>query len=98
MTVQASGFFSLSQRKDDEPTPRGAIGELPEIVPAEQWINTAWSLAEDETWTRETAALPAAGGPSRRLLVARKTAGRTAPAGVELLEAWRYLLEQPPSP
>lgn len=52
----------------------------------------AWSLDDDDTWRRETDALLAAGAPARRLLVARETASRTPPPGIQLVEAWRYLL------
>ncbi len=61
----------------------------------EAWINVAWSLADDETWRRETAGLIEPEGPVRRVLVARETAGRVAPAGIELVEAWRFLAKQP---
>jgi predicted AAA+ superfamily ATPase len=55
------------------------------------WVNTAWSLSDDETWHRERAALQRPGGPSQRLLVARETAGRVPPRGAKVIEAWRYL-------
>ena len=61
----------------------------------EAWTNTTWSLADYETWRRETAGITAAGGPARRVLVAREIAGRNALPGIELVEAWRYLLEKP---
>lgn len=57
----------------------------------EAWINTAWSLSDEETWRRECAALQRPGGPSVRLLVAREPAGRVAPAEIRVVEAWRYL-------
>jgi len=63
----------------------------------EVWINTAWSLADEDTWRRETAALAQPGGPDRRVLAVRETAGRVAPPGVELVEAWRYLAQPPPA-
>jgi len=69
-------------------------GEIDLVVgssSAEAWVNSAWSLADADTWQREVAALQQPGGPARRLLVAREIAGRTAPPGVELIEAWRYL-------
>ncbi|MCK6553750.1 ATP-binding protein [Candidatus Binatia bacterium] len=58
---------------------------------AEAWVNTAWSLSEDETWRRECAAIQRPGGPQTRWLIARETAGRAAPAGVRVADAWRYL-------
>jgi predicted AAA+ superfamily ATPase len=70
-------------------------GEIDLVVgqpTAEAWINTAWSLADEDTWRRESGALQAKGAPARRFLVARETAGRQPPAGVKLVEAWRYLL------
>src|SRR5437016_11599712 len=30
----------------------------------EAWVNTAWSLSDDETWQREAAALERPGGPA----------------------------------
>ena len=73
----------------------GEIDLVVGLQPTEAWINTAWSLADDDTWSREIAGLSSAGGPARRVLVARETAGRTAPAGIELREAWRHLLAPP---
>lgn len=57
----------------------------------EAWVNTAWSLSEDTTWRREAAAIRRAGGPKQRLLITREPAGRRAPPGVRILDAWRYL-------
>jgi len=58
---------------------------------AEVWVNTAWSLSEEETWHRESAAIQREGGPRQRILVARETAGRRAPRGIAIAEAWRFL-------
>ncbi|PWU13621.1 MAG: ATPase [Verrucomicrobia bacterium] len=58
---------------------------------AEAWINTAWSLSDEDTWQRELRALQRPGGPTTRVLVARETAGRVAPQGTRIIEAWRYL-------
>jgi predicted AAA+ superfamily ATPase len=55
------------------------------------WISTAWSLSEEETWNREKASLQRTGGPAERILVARETAGRRAPKGCRIVEAWEYL-------
>jgi hypothetical protein len=74
----------------------GGPAEIDLVVGADQaeaWINTAWSLSDEPTWQRECAALRRPGGPDARLLVARETAGREAPAGARVIEAWRYLLE-----
>ena len=65
----------------------------------EQLINVAYSVAAQETWSREIAALEH--GRTRfprakRLLVAHEHAFRTPPAGVDVVDAWRYLLGGPP--
>jgi predicted AAA+ superfamily ATPase len=73
----------------------GEIDLVVGLQAAEAWINTAWSLADEDTWKREIAGLGAASAPPRRLLVARETAGRTAPPGIELAEAWSYLAHPP---
>lgn len=90
-------FLHHRRQRDDLGYVAGA-SEIDLVVGAsapEAWINTTWSLADDETWQRESASIAAIGGPARRLLVARESAGRKAPLGVELVEAWRYLLEKP---
>jgi len=71
---------------------RGEIDLVVGISGAEEWVNTTWSLSDDETWQRETSALQASGAPPLRSLVVRETAGRRAPAGIRIIEAWRYLL------
>jgi predicted AAA+ superfamily ATPase len=65
----------------------------------EQLINVAYSVAAQETWSREIAALEH--GRTRfprakRLLVTHEHAFRTPPAGVDVVDAWRYLLGAPP--
>jgi hypothetical protein len=59
---------------------------------AEAWVSTAWSVTEEETWRRESAILQRHGGPSEHILVTRECAGRRAPDGCKIVEAWRYLL------
>ncbi len=58
----------------------------------ELWVNSAWSLGDDDTWQREMVALQRPKGPERRLLITREPANRVAPKGTEIIEAWRYLL------
>ena len=61
----------------------------------EQLINVAWSVSRAETWQRETAALEAAAARfprAARVLVAHEHTKRPAPAGIQIVDAWRYLL------
>jgi hypothetical protein len=58
------------------------------------WVNTAWSLTDDETWKREEAAIMREGKPDTRTLVVRESANRRAPAGVAIVNAWRFLLNK----
>ena len=93
-----NAVFLHHRRQRDDLGYIAGTGEIDLVVGAsapEAWINTTWSLADDETWRRETSGITAAGGPARRVLVAREIAGRTAPPGIELVEAWRHLLEKP---
>ena len=66
----------------------------------EQLINVAYSVSQARTWEREIAALEegAARFPrAERVLVAHERTSRKPPAGVEVVDAWRYLLAaQPP--
>ena len=61
----------------------------------QELINVALSLAETATWQREIEALvkaaPAA-PHARRTLVAHESGGRAAPRGIDIVDAWRYLL------
>jgi len=64
----------------------------------EQLINVAHSVTAPRTWAREIAALEqgAARFPrAKRLLVAHEHAARTPPAGIQVTDAWRYLLGTP---
>ena len=64
----------------------------------EQLINVAYSVTASRTWAREIAALEqgAARFPeAKRLLVAHEHATRTPPAGIQVMDAWRYLLDAP---
>jgi predicted AAA+ superfamily ATPase len=90
-----NAVFLHHRRQRDDLAYLGGAGEVDLVVGATQpeaWINSAWSLADDATWQRESAALTESGAPARRVLVARETGGRAPPPGVELVEAWRYLL------
>jgi len=64
----------------------------------EQLINVAYSVTAPRTWAREIAALEqgAARFPkAKRLLVAHEHATRKPPAGIQVMDAWRYLLDVP---
>jgi len=92
-----NAVFLHHRRQRDDLGYVGGSGEVDLVVGAaspEAWINTAWSLADDDTWERETAALAGEGAPPLRVLVARETAGREPPPGIHLREAWRYLLAE----
>lgn len=61
----------------------------------EQLINVCWSVARAETWEREIGALEwAAARYPRvpRVLVTHAHSTRKAPSGIQVTEAWRYLL------
>lgn len=63
-------------------------------------INVAYSVTDPETWARETAALEWAAARSRgapRTLVVHEGGTRTPPAGIQVVEAWRYLLGAAPA-
>lgn len=65
---------------------------------SEALINVALSVTAQSTWEREVGALTwaAARRPrARRLLVAHERSNRAAPAGIEVVEAWRHLLGIP---
>jgi hypothetical protein len=64
----------------------------------EQLINVAYSVTAPRTWAREIAALEqgAARFPqAKRLLVAHEHATRKPPAGIQVMDAWRYFLDAP---
>ena len=89
-----NGVFLHHRRAREDLAYLGGPEEIDLVVGAdraEAWVNTAWSLSEEDTWRRESAALRRPGGPARRILVARETAGRAAPPGCQVVEAWRYL-------
>lgn len=61
----------------------------------EQLINVALSISRSETYEREIAGLEwaAARMPrARRILVVQEPPDREVPKGIEVIEAWRYLL------
>jgi predicted AAA+ superfamily ATPase len=64
--------------------------ERPQVL-----INVALSVAQANTWEREVAALEWAGQrapKAKRTLIVQETADRELPSGIEMAEAWRYLL------
>jgi uncharacterized protein len=89
-----NAVFLHHRREREDMAYLGGPAEIDLVVgveTAEAWVNTTWSLSEEETWQRELAALTRTGGPARRLLIAREPAGRAAPRGARIIEAWRYL-------
>ncbi|MEI7729585.1 MAG: ATP-binding protein [Verrucomicrobiota bacterium] len=61
----------------------------------EQLINVAYSTSQSQTWEREIAALEAAGTRfprAERVLVAHERTTRKPPDGIQMSDAWRYLL------
>jgi len=89
-----NAVFLHHRRQREDLAYLGGPAEIDLVVGTETpeaWVNTAWSLSEEETWKREEAALKRSGGPAQRFLVAHETAGRTPPRGTRIIEAWRYL-------
>jgi uncharacterized protein len=70
------------------------IDLVEESTEGAHWVNTAWSLTDDDTWRREEAAITRDGSPQSRILVVRESANRIAPGGARIINAWRYLLGQ----
>jgi uncharacterized protein len=67
----------------------------------EQLINVAYSISRAETWNREIRALEWAAGKHPkipRLLIAHERTMRRPPAGIQVTDAWRYLLGYKPAP
>ena len=64
----------------------------------ERLINVAYSVTAPQTWAREIAALEQGAvrfPKAKRLLVAHEHPTRKPPAGIEVMDAWRYLLDAP---
>jgi hypothetical protein len=64
----------------------------------EQLINIAYSVSQLPTWEREIAALNEAGErfpKAERILVAHERSSRQSPDGIQIKDAWRYLLTSP---
>ena len=67
--------------------------EEPQLI-----ANVALSVAQPRTWEREIAALQSAGAKwprAARVLIVGDAGERKAPAAIELVEAWQYLLSGP---
>ncbi len=67
-------------------------GEHPQAL-----INVSLSVSRAETWEREVAALEATRErfpEAARLLIVHESTTREPPPGVEVVEAWRYLLDE----
>jgi hypothetical protein len=64
-----------------------------------EWlINVTYSATSATTWTREVEGLERGGmrfPEARRVLVTHERGAHRAPAGIEVVDAWRYLLEEP---
>ncbi len=64
----------------------------------EQLINVAYSVSQSQAWEREIAALEDAGArfpQAARVLVAHEHTKRKPSAGIQMIDAWRYLLGEP---
>ncbi|MCX6538590.1 MAG: ATP-binding protein [Acidobacteria bacterium] len=64
----------------------------------EHLINVACSVSASQTWGREIAALEAAAvrfPRAKRVLVTHEHTTRKPPAGIQMTDAWRYLLANP---
>ena len=79
----------------------GGEREIDLVVNAENpeaLINVTLSVEQTSTWEREIAALEWATGKApkaKRVLVVHDAAEREPPAGIEMIDAWRYLLGAP---
>jgi predicted AAA+ superfamily ATPase len=65
-------------------------GERPEAL-----INVALSVSQPAAWEREIASLERAAAKApkaSRILVVHEDPARKPPAGIKIVEAWRYLL------
>lgn len=61
----------------------------------EQLINVTLSISRSETYEREVGGLDRAAARmprARRILVVQEAPDREVPKGIEVIEAWRYLL------
>jgi hypothetical protein len=61
----------------------------------ESLINVSLSVSSGETWDREIAALNWGAkrfGKAQRMLVAHECGTRSAPRGIKLVSAWKYLM------
>lgn len=64
----------------------------------EQLISVSYSVTAPQTWAREIAALEQGAARFRRakrLLIAHEHSSRKPPAGIQVMDAWRYLLGAP---
>jgi hypothetical protein len=96
--LETAVFLHWRRRREDLAY-LGGEREVDLVVNADQpqaLINVTLSTAQTSTWDREIAALEwgAARAPkARRVLVVHEDNGRRPPAGIEMVEAWRYLLD-----
>lgn len=89
-----NAVFLHHRRQREDLAYLGGPEEIDLVVgtePCDAWVNTAWSLSEDATWQRESAAIQRPDGPKQRLLITREAAGRKPPPGVRIVDAWQYL-------
>jgi hypothetical protein len=69
-------------------------GDRPAIL-----INVAYSVTQAATWAREMASLAWGAGQApqaKRILVVHEGTNRKPPQGIEVIDAWRYLLTPAP--
>jgi predicted AAA+ superfamily ATPase len=93
-----TAIFLHWRRRREDLAYLGGDHEIDLVVNAEKpesFINIAFSLSRSDTWEREIAGLERLAqkaGDASRVLVTLEQSERRGPAGVEIVEAWRYLL------
>jgi predicted AAA+ superfamily ATPase len=102
--LETAVFLHWRRRRDDLAylaSSGSAGGEIDLVVNPdrpEALINVTLSVTQLATWEREIAALERAAGKvpkATRVLVVHEDSARKPPAGIQLVEAWRYLLYTP---
>jgi uncharacterized protein len=99
-----SAVFLHWRRQREDLGYRGGAREIDLVVGidrTELLINVSHSVTQAQTWEREIAALEwaAVKAPEAQLLlVVHERAERNPPGGIQLVDAWRYLLGLPQAP
>lgn len=96
--LETAVFLHWRRRREDLAY-IGGEREIDLVVNAERpqaLINVALSVTQTATWEREISALRWAGEKApkaKRMLIVHEGADRKSPVGIEMVEAWRYLLD-----